>query len=203
MIHLFRHRLGLFEFCGLAKAPDVDINRYLDEVQVQRGLYSAEKTSQENLLLLGDHFLLPSTFSPTEDVSASFLLLSSSTVKEFLHTRIIVCTELPGVLFHQNTNRSTRYKQNRDCGQEREVIHRLASGSKTHSELAEVHHVLSHWDNVYLSEEGKLVNPDDATGAALAAVLSDVAMLQVASRKVFRGKMDPDKRELNNKAWDS
>jgi hypothetical protein len=74
----------------------------------------------------------------------------------------------------------------------------LASGPKTHSELAEVHHVLSHWDNVYLSEEGKLVNPDDATGAALGTVLADVA-----NRKISRGKMEPDKWELNREAWES
>lgn len=32
----------------------------------------------------------------------------------------------------------------------REVVHRLVSGSKTHSELAEVHHVLPLRDNVSL-----------------------------------------------------
>jgi hypothetical protein len=183
MIHLLLHRLGLFEFCGLAKAPDVDINRYLDEVQ--RGLYTAEKSSKD----IVDDFLLPSTFSPTEDVSASFLLL-----EEFLHTMIIICTELPGVPPKDKSEHTLQAKQRL----RREVIHRLASGSKPHSELAEVHHVLSHWDNVYLSEEGKLVNPDDATGAALAGVLSDVA-----SRKVSRGKMEPDKWELKTEAWDS
>ena len=37
----------------------------------------------------------------------------------------------------------------------REVIHRLASGNKTHSEMAEVHHVLPLRDNFVLYETGK------------------------------------------------
>jgi hypothetical protein len=79
----------------------------------------------------------------------------------------------------------------------REVVHRLASGPKKHSDLLEVHHVLSHWDNLLLSEEGKEVNPDDATGAALGTVLSDIA-----ERKSSRGKLEPDKWELKQSAWD-
>jgi Putative zinc finger in N-recognin (UBR box) len=183
MIHLLLHRLGLFEFCGLAKAPDTDINRYLDEVQ--QGLYKPEKSTQDT----SDSFLLPSTFSPAKDTGAFLLLL-----EEFLHLIIVVVSELPGIPPKDKSDHTQQAKWRL----KREVIHRLASGEKTHSELAEVHHVLSHWDNVFLSEEGKLVNPDDATGAALASVLSDIA-----SRKVSRGKMEPDKWELNREAWDS
>ncbi|KAL3922278.1 MAG: hypothetical protein SGILL_002291 [Bacillariaceae sp.] len=183
MIHLLLHRLGLFDFCGLAKAPDADVNRYLDEVD--KGLYFAEKGSEE----AGDEFLLPSTYSPAKDAGACLLLL-----EEFLHTMIILCSELPGLPPKDKSDHTSQAKWRL----QREVIHRLASGPKTHSELAEVHHVLSHWDNVFLSEEGKLVNPDDATGAALGSVLGDVA-----TRKISRGKMEPDKWELTRNAWES
>lgn len=183
MVHLLLHRLGLFDFCGLAKAPNVDINRYLDEVQ--KGLYSSEKSSEE----MGDDFLLPWTCTPAIDAASCLLLL-----EEFLHTMIVLCTELPPIPPSDKVDHTSQAKWRL----KREVIHRLASGPKTHSELAEVHHVLSHWDNVYLSEEGKLLNPDDATGAALGAVLSEVA-----TRKVSRGKMEPDKWELSRSAWES
>jgi len=138
---------------------------------------------------MGDDFLLPSTYSPARDAASCLLLL-----EEFLHTMIILCSELPSLPPIDKIGHTSQAKWRL----RREVIHRLASGPKTHSELAEVHHVLSHWDNMYLSEEGKLVNPDDATGAALGAVLADVA-----NRKVSRGKMEPDKWELNREAWES
>ena len=77
----------------------------------------------------------------------------------------------------------------------REVIHRLASGSKTHSEMAEVHHVLCQRDNLILCETGKLVNPDDASGAALEDALSEVAV-----RKCRSGA--PDEWELKAEAWE-
>ena len=41
LVHLLLHRLGIFNFCGLAKAPNSDISRYLAEVK--EGLYSTEK----------------------------------------------------------------------------------------------------------------------------------------------------------------
>jgi hypothetical protein len=200
LIHLLVHRLGIFDFCGLAKAPNSDINRYLDEVQ--QGLYSPEQNnsntnSNSNATpaqdgddsMGGDDFLLPWAYTPARDAASSLLLL-----EEFLHTMIILCSELPPLPPQDKSAHTAQAKWRL----RREVIHRLASGPKTHSELAEVHHVLSHWDNVYLSEEGKLVNPDDATGAALGAVLAEVA-----TRKISRGKMEPDKWELNREAWES
>jgi len=177
------HRLGLFDFCGLAKAPDTDINRYLDEVE--KGLYPAEKNSEE----IGNDFGMPSTYSPARDSAACLLLL-----EEFLHAMIIICKELPPV---PPSNKAAHTAQAK-WRLRREVIHRLSSGPKTHSEMAEVHHVLSHWDNVYLSEEGKLLNPDDATGAALGVVLGEVA-----NRKISRRTNEPHKWELNREAWES
>jgi len=182
LIHLLLHRLGLFDFCGLAKAPNADVNRYLDEVQ--KGLYSSENNSEE----MGDDFLMPLTYSPARDTGSCLLLL-----EEFLHAMIIICKELPPLPPPDKSAHTSQAKWRL----RREVVHRLASGPKTHSEMAEVHHVLSHWDNVYLSEEGKLVNPDDATSAALGAVLADVA-----NRKISHRKMEPDKWELNREAWE-
>jgi hypothetical protein len=183
LVHLLLHRLGIFDFCGLANGPNSDINRYLDEVQ--KGLYNPELNSENS----GEDFFLPWTYSPARDAASRLLLL-----EEFLHTMIIMCTELPPeppVTKKAHTAQAKRRLR-------REVIHRLASGPKTHSELAEVHHVLSHWDNVYLSEEGKLVNPDDATGAALGTVLAEVG-----TRKVSRGKMEPEKWKLKSDGWES
>ena len=76
----------------------------------------------------------------------------------------------------------------------REVIHRLAYGNKVHSEMAEVHHVLTQRDNSILCEAGKVVNPDDASGAALEDALGDVAV-----RKQKSGS--PDEWELHKDAW--
>lgn len=76
----------------------------------------------------------------------------------------------------------------------REVIHRLAYGNKVHSEMAEVNHVLTQRDNSILCEAGKVVNPDDASGAALEDALGDVAV-----RKQKSGS--PDEWELHKDAW--
>jgi hypothetical protein len=183
LVHLLLHRLGIFDFVGLAKAPNSDINRYLDEVKQE--LYSPEQNVDD----AGDDFSLPWTYTPARDAASSMLLL-----EEFLHMMIVLTSELPPLPPHDKDDHTAQAKWRL----RREVVHRLASGPKTHSELAEVHHVLSHWDNVFLSEEGKLVNPDDATGAALEAVLAEVA-----DRKVSRGKMEPDKWELQREAWES
>ena len=183
LVHLLLHRLGLFDFCGLEKAPNANVNRYLDEVQ--KGFYSSEKDSGE----IGQGLPMPSTYSPARETGSCLLLL-----EEFLHAIIIICKELPP---EPPTDKAAHTAQAKSRLR-REVIHRLASGPKTHSEMAEVHHVLSHWDNVYLSEEGKLLNPDDATGAALGVVLAEVA-----NRKISRRTMEPDKWELNREAWES
>jgi hypothetical protein len=183
LVHLLLHRLGIFDFAGLAKGPNSDINRYLDEVK--QGLYSPEESVDH----MEEDQPLPWTYSPARDAASSLLLL-----EEFLHIMIIFTSELPPVSPRDKLDHTNQAKWRL----RREVVHRLASGPKTHSELAEVHHVLSHWDNVFLSEEGKLVNPDDATGAALGSVLAEVA-----ERKVSRGKMEPDKWELRREAWES
>ena len=68
------------------------------------------------------------------------------------------------------------------------------SGPKTHSEMAEVHHVLSQRDNAILCDKGKQINPDDASGAALESILNDIAL-----RRTRTG--DADQWELKKSAW--
>jgi len=60
--------------------------------------------------------------------------------------------------------------------------------------MAEVHHVLPTRENQILCETGKLVNPDDASGAALEDALS-----AVATRKCRSGQAD--EWELQKEAW--
>lgn len=181
-VNLLIHRLGLFDFLGLAKAPSRDIPRYMTESE--NGLYPREVKGNGDT---DDE--LPWTYAPSRDAASSFVLM-----EEFLHLIIMFTSELP---LPPPTDRADHTKQAK-WKLFREVVHRLASGPKTHSELSEVQHVLSHWDNTLLSEEGKLINPDDATGAALGTVLSEMA-----ERKVSRGKLEPDKWEMQRSAWDS
>ena len=183
-VHLLLHRLGLFEFLGLTKAPNRDVNRYHQEVA--NGLYPNEARSEEDDF---DDIPLPFTYSASRQTATSVALL-----EEFLHTIIIFYSELP-LVAPTNREDHTRHAQ---WKLHREVIHRLASGSKTHSELSEVQHVLSYWDNLLLNDQGKEINPDDASGAALNMVLSEVAQ-----RKASRDRMEPDKWELNRDSWES
>lgn len=114
--------------------------------------------------------------------------------EEFLHLMILFVTELPATIPSDKDGQILQARQRLH----REVVHRLASGPKTHSELSEVHHVLSHWDNVLLSEAGKEQHPDDATGAALESVLADIAIRRVSRGS---GKPEPDTWELKQEAW--
>jgi hypothetical protein len=181
LIHLMIHRMGIFETAGLREAPACDNIRYLEEIKA--GKYPCETS------LPSTETVLPWTYSPSQDSATSMLLL-----EEFMHFMIVFTSELPPMPVNGKKEQTEQAKQHLY----REVVHRLASGPKTHSELSEVHHVLSHWDNMLLSEEGKQVNPDDATGAALAAVLDEVA-----ERKSTRNTMEPNKWELKNDIWDS
>jgi hypothetical protein len=182
-VNLILHRLGVFDFCGLTKAPNQNIEQYKEGIE-QR-LYPRERIPDD---APETEFTLPWTYSPARDTISSLVLL-----EEFLHAIIVFTSELPHVVPADQTDhtRQARWRLHR------EVVHRLASGPKTHSELLEVHHVLSHHDNVLLSEEGKAINPDDATGAALGTVLD-----HIADRKTSRGKLEPDKWEMKRSAWD-
>ena len=154
LVHLLLHRLGLFDFLGFAKAPTANTEIYRHQV--------ASWVFPEELRGAGEEagaVFYPWTFTAAAEVSYCLPLL-----EEFLHLLVVLLTELPPVPPADKADHTLQAKGRL----RREVVHRLASGSKTHSELAEVHHVLSHWDNAFLSEEGREVNPDDASGAALA-----------------------------------
>jgi hypothetical protein len=191
MVHLLLHRFGLFDFLGFAKAPNSNIHRYKEELVA--GLYDPELKTEAishtmEVIEEGD-MVLPWTYTAAKDVTSSLALL-----EDFLHLLIVLVTEVPPLPPKDKEEHTLQAKQRL----RREVVHRLASGPKTHSELSEVHHVLSHWDNVFLSEEGKLLNPDDASGAALGKALS-----QVAERKSSRVRVTPDRWELHREAWDA
>jgi len=177
LINLLLHRFGVFDFSGLTRAVEVDQERYFKEIS--EGLYPPEKQT-------GNSSSLPWTYSPSSDDPER----SKSMLEEFLHTVIILITELisPPPINVEDHSRQAKYRLRR------EIIHRLASGPKAHSELAEVHHVLPMRDNLILSEEGKLVNPDDASGAALEA-----ALVEVAECRSFQGKSD--QWQLQRWAW--
>jgi len=155
------------------------------------------------------HKLLPWTYSPADHVSKSTGKISIdipavlALFEELLHLFIILITELPPLPLMSGSNpgemssssqKSDQAKQARSRLR-REVIHRLASGPKPFSELAEVHHVLSQRDNAALSEEGRLQNPDEAAEAALHSVL-----LEVANELPARG-FDSKRWELKKEVW--
>lgn len=177
LVNLLLHRFELFKFLGFAEAKHLHSPRVMQDPD---GMYEDDKNGDDQL---------SSLFSPASDAG-----LLMSLLEEFLHLIIMFISELPPNVPRDREDQTQQAKLRLF----REVVHRLASGPKTHSELSEVHHVLSHWDNYLLSEEGKMVNPDDATGAALATTLDEVA-----ERKVSRGKMEPDKWELKRSAWES
>lgn len=183
MIHLLLHRFGLFDFMGLTQAPATDIERYKEELALR--FYDAEQQIDSKAHDGG--IVLPWTYTPAKDVAPSLALL-----EEFFHLLIVLVTELPSIPPTNQDEHTSQAKQRL----RREVVHRLASGPKTHSELTEVQHVLSHWDNYFLSEEGKVDNPDDASGAELGKVLSDIA-----ERKSRGVKLSPDQWELRRDAW--
>lgn len=130
---------------------------------------------------------LSSTYNPARgDTVASLSLL-----EELLNTIIILITELPSPAPTDEKSQVDQAKHRL----RREVIHRLVSGPKTHSELSEVHQVLPQAENSTLAEEGKRFNPNDAGGALLEITLSEVA-----ERKPTSG-FDPDQWTLKKEAY--
>jgi hypothetical protein len=131
LVNLFLHRFGIFDYTGFIKAPHQYEDRYFDDVD--KGYYPAEKET------VGKNKDLPWTYSATDDPERH-----KSMLEEFLYTMIILVTELfapPPV----NAEGAARQAKSR---LRREIVHRLASGPKAHSELAEVNHVLPLRDNV-------------------------------------------------------
>ena len=125
-INLLLHRFGVFEFAGFAKAPDTNIPRY--EKEVNEGLYPREKDNK-----------LPWSYTPGTDTKRLLCLL-----EEFLLLIIVIYTEMPYPPISSKNDQSLQARKKL----RREVIHCLASGPKTHSELAEVLHTLQLRDKV-------------------------------------------------------
>lgn len=82
------HRLGVFEFCGLQRAPDGERQRYIEEAE--GGLFPAEPKAPEAST---NDLVLPSSYSPAND-QGSFLLL----IEDFLYCIVIFVSELPQVV---------------------------------------------------------------------------------------------------------
>jgi len=145
------------------------------------GLVQSQKPKLEN----GDN-TSTWTYQPSNDRSSCLMLLD-----DFLHTLIIMVTELPSPPVKPvNEVMSTKMRLRR------ELIHRLASGPKTHSELGEVIHILCMRDNEILVNEGKKINPDDAVGSSIQAILKDIATCMQG-----RGAIAPDEYQLDRNAW--
>lgn len=171
-------------FCTVADAPSSNFQIYLQEIK--DGLYPKEIVVQAGSDQEKSHMnALPWTYSPAKDFA-----MYTSLVEELLLLIIILITEMPSVPALDAIESAAEARRRL----RREVVHRLASGPKTHSEMAEVHHVLTSRDNLILCEEGKEINPDDASGAALESVLSEVAL-----RRTRIG--DADQWELRKSVW--
>lgn len=185
--NLSAHRFGVFDFCGLTSGPMSDQNGYKEEIK--SGLYPVLNSDAMEIGDTDGAYELPAIYKPaSEDPVATLTLL-----EELLHLWIILLTELPPQPTSNSHSESIAQAKNR---LRREVIHRLASGPKTHSELAEVSYVLPQPDNSALNEEGRILNPDDASGAALESILGIVAT-QHHSRNY-----GPNRWELKKEAWD-
>lgn len=122
--NLLIHRFGIFDFLGFSKAPNTDVDRYMQEVQM--GLFPAE-IDPTNKGQLSESPILPWTFTPAKDSTTFFFL-----VEELLHLFIILITEMPS----PSPNDAHDHAKEAKRRLRREVVHRLASGPKTHSELA-------------------------------------------------------------------
>lgn len=178
LVNLLLHRFGLFDFLGFAKAPDTDVSSYCNEVN--DGLYPAEQDSRTGILL-------PYSYTPARDTSSFLSLLD-----ELLHLLLILITELPPPP-PQDKNEKARQAKSK---LRRELVHQLASGPKTHSELEQVYQVIARADCVVLSAEGGVLNPDNPAGAVI-----DEALFHIAVEKSSSARGGGDLWELKRDAW--
>jgi hypothetical protein len=131
LMNLLLHRFGVFDFAGFCSAATTYEDRYWEEVK--KGHYPPEKQMDSETKTL------PWSYSATDDP-----IRHKSMFEEFLYTLIILITEL----YAPPPVDSEDHKRQAKARLRREIVHRLASGPKAHSELAEVHHVLPMRDNV-------------------------------------------------------
>ena len=186
------HRFGVFDFCGFDKnknvmEKDADQPSLSSDDNEEYATSTMEDISDQDSNDIRDNETQVLN-SPAEYDSVVSLLL----VEELLHLWILLLTEIPPSPTSSSPEKIIKLAKSR---MRREIIHRLASGPKTHSELAEVQHVLPLRDTIALNAEGRILNPDDATGAALECILSLVGKQSNASN------CGPNKWELNKDAW--
>ena len=186
LVNLLIHRFGVFDFLGFKMAPQSNLDRYIGEIR--SGMYPAEikpmDKNSENVSVYSSP-AMPWTYTPARDSAHEMFLLG-----ELLHLLITLITELPPPPCDDESQHAVEARRRLM----REVIHRLVSGPKTHSEMTEVSHILSNRDTDALCELGKKINPDDASGAAL-----EEALNEVGTRKCKSGA--PDEWELKESAW--
>ncbi len=186
LVNLLIHRFGVFDFLGFEMAPPTDFDRYIGEIR--SGMYPAEIKPIDKVAencSVSSSPAMPWTYTPARDSSHEMFLLG-----ELLHFFITLITELPPPPAADESQHAIEARGRLM----REVIHRLASGAKTHSEMTEVSHILSNRDTDVLCELGKKINPDDASAAAL-----EEALNEVGTRKCKSGV--PDEWELKESAW--
>lgn len=186
LVNLLIHRFGVFDFLGFEMAPPTDFDRYIGEIN--SGMYPAEIKPMDKVAetsSVSSTPAMPWTYTPARDSSHEMFLLG-----ELLHFFITLISELPPPPAADESQHAIEARRRLT----REVIHRLASGPKTHSEMTEVSHILSNRDTDVLCELGKKINPDDASAAAL-----EEALNEVGTRKCKSGV--PDEWELKESAW--
>jgi len=182
-------RFGVFEFCGFTEAPIEQANERSLDMDSNKPSHNEMDESDDDISMKTKEKSMP---SPQQSKMLADSNVSLILFEELLHLWILLLTEVPAPPTSASEEISIGQAKSR---LRREVIHRLASGPKTHSELAEVHHVLPLRDNTVLHDEGKKKNPDDATGAALEDILELVATQQSSNN------FGPNKWELNKNSW--
>ena len=199
VINLMLHRFGLFEFLGFMSATPHFQQRYSTESS--SGYYRSEKCNSidhsNNLHSNNVSLKLPWCYSPAGRLDKLDVRAALALLEELLHVFIMLITELPSVPISRVKDSTEKCELTCQARKRlrREVVHRLASGPKTFSELAEIHHVLSPRDNSALNEEGRMQNPDEAAEAALNQVLT-----VVANELPVQG-FDSKKWELKQELW--
>jgi hypothetical protein len=136
-ISLLMHRFGVFDFAGFEETPVHHATK--------SGLGNNKDATEENRTKSGRVENMSQDQTTTENPSLTndphhlFSMLD-----ELLQLLIILITELPPPPTYDDSDYLCQAKRRL----RREVVHRLVSGPRAHSDLAEVHHVLPLQDNV-------------------------------------------------------
>lgn len=140
---LSTHRFGVFDFLGFTTS-------FAMEEDVAESFAMDDNTME----VVGEAGNIHVVSSITKDPDRLAFLLD-----EFLYFLIILITELPAPEVRDEAEYLSQAKQRL----RREVVHRLVSGPKAHSDMCELHHVLPHQDDVSIFyfcayEESKTVS---------------------------------------------